>query len=251
MTEPPSLSVVMTARDEEGNLKGAVDLVLKSIEGLFNGYEILIVNDGSTDATGAVANQLSAAYPSVRVVHHRTGQGFAASYRHGVSLARMAYVGLVTGDNEMTPESVRTAFEAVGRADVVVPYQANQRDRPWMRRLLSRSFTGLVNALFGLRLRYFQGPCIYPTAWAQALPLTTTGFALLTDMLVRTLKTGHSYIEVPMYIRPRAYGRSSAVSFRNVATALWTVGVLFRDVYVARRPIPAKGGVDVRGSSAL
>lgn len=251
MTSPRSLSVVMTARNEEGNLRPAAETVLKSLSGLFDAYELLIVDDGSTDGTAAVADHLARTHPCVSVVHHPTSQGFAASYRHGVSLARMAYVALVTGDNEMTPESVRAAFEAVGKADVVVPYQANQQDRPWWRRVLSRSFTGLVNALFGLHLRYFQGPCVYPTAWARTLPVTTTGFALLTDMLVRTLKTGHSYIEVPMYIRPRAYGRSSAVSVRNVATALWTVGVLFRDIYVARRPIPTKEGVDLHGTSTL
>ncbi len=251
MTAKPSLSVVMTARNEEGNLRAGVETVLASLQGLFGSSEVLIINDGSTDGTGALADQLAGQHECIRVVHHPTSQGFAPSYRHGVSLARLDYVALVTGDNEMTPRAVRTAFEAVGKADVVVPYQANQQDRPWLRRTLSRAYTTTVNLLFGLHLRYFQGPCIYSTAWAQRLPVTTNGFALLTDMLVRTLKTGHSYIEVPMSVRPREYGRSAAVSLRNVVSALWTLGILCRDIYILKRPLPANVYVGEKGTSAM
>ena len=227
-----SLAVVITARNEERNLEPTVDAVLMCLKEYFPAYEVLIIDDGSRDGTGRVADELARKHQAIRVVHHSTSRGFAVSYRHGVSLARMAYVGLVTGDNEMTPESIRAAFAVVGQADIVIPYQANQQDRPLWRRVLSRAFTSTVNFLFGLRIRYFQGPCIYPTQWAQRLPVTTTGFALLTDMLVRTLKVGCSYIEVPMKIRPRAYGRSSALSLRNVSTAGWTLATLWRDVYL-------------------
>lgn len=242
MMEHRSLSVVITARNEVGNLRATVETVLGSIVDLFEEYELVIVNDGSNDGTGTLADEIAQENPCIRVVHHTVSQGFAASYRDGVRLARMAHVGLVTGDNEMVPKSVRAAFEAVGQGDVVVPYQANQADRPLWRRILSRSFTFTVNTLFGLRLRYFQGPCIYPTAWAQALPLTTRGFVLLTDMLVRTIKAGYTYVEVPMHIRPRRYGRSSVLSARNAATAFWTLGILFRDIYLLRRPIPGRAG---------
>lgn len=150
----------------------------------------------------------------------------------------MAYVGLVTGDNEMRPESIRAAFGAVGTADVVVPYQANQQDRPWVRRTLSRVYTWTVNRLFGLRLRYFQGPCVYPTALAQGLSVTTNGFACLTEMLLRTVNAGYSYVEVPMHIQPRRHGQSSALSLRNAITAAGTIARL----YVELRLRPAVTG---------
>jgi dolichol-phosphate mannosyltransferase len=222
-----SVSVVVTAYNERENLEATVEVVLGSLKGQFDEYEVVIVDDGSTDGTAEVADRLVARYPPIRVLHHASNQGFAASYRHGIAEARMAYVGLVTGDNEMRPESVHAIFAAVGTADVVVPYQANQQDRPWIRRMLSRLFTWSVNHLFGLRLRYFQGPCVYSTAWARGLPMSTQGFALLTEMLLRTVMAGHSYVEIPMLIQPRRYGRSSALSFRNVSTAAVVVARLY------------------------
>jgi glycosyltransferase involved in cell wall biosynthesis len=222
-----SLSVIITAYNERATLEATVDVVLSSLESLFDEYELIIVDDCSTDGTAEVADRVAAKYPAIRVLHHAPNRGFAASYRHGVMEARMTYVGLVTGDNEMRPESVRAIFAAVGTADVVVPYQANQQDRPWVRRTVSRLFTWSVNRSFGLRLRYFQGPCVYPTALAQGLPMSTIGFAFLTEMLLRTLQAGYSYTEIPMFIHPRRHGRSSALSFRNAATAAAIVARLF------------------------
>jgi dolichol-phosphate mannosyltransferase len=229
-----SLSVIITAYNERENLDATVNLVLRSLEGLFTEYEIIIVDDCSTEGTGEVADRLAERNPAVRVLHHPHNLGFAASYRHGVAEAQMRNVGLVTGDNEMRLESVRAIFAAVGTADLVIPYQANQQDRPLVRRTLSRLFTWSVNALFGLRLRYFQGPCVYPTDLAQRLPVTTSGFAALTEMLVRTVKAGHSYVQVPMYVQPRVYGRSTALSLRNVATAAVTVVRLYVQLRLCR-----------------
>lgn len=229
-----SLSVVITAYNERESLEATVEVVLNALKSLFDEYEVVIVDDGSTDGTAEVADGVATKYPAIRVLHHAPNRGFAASYRHGVAEARMTHVGLVTGDNEMRPESVRAIFAAVGTADVVVPYQANQQDRPWIRRTLSRLFTSSVNLLFGLRLRYFQGPCVYPTALAQALPMSTQGFAFLTEMLLRTVKAGYSYAEIPMHILPRRYGRSSALSVRNVAAAATIVVRLFFELRVCR-----------------
>ena len=227
-----TLSVIITAYNERETLGATVDVVLESLKGLFGEHELIIVDDCSNDGTAEVADGLAARYPAIRVVHHAPNRGFAASYRHGVEEARMIYVGLVTGDNEMRPESIRAIFAAAGTADVVVPYQANQQDRPWIRRTLSRLFTWSVNRLFGVRLRYFQGPCVYPTALAQRLPMSTQGFAFLTEMLLRTVNAGHSYVEIPMLIQPRCYGRSSALSFQNVATAAAIVARLYVELRI-------------------
>jgi len=233
----PGISVVIPARNEEGNLKAAVQTVLDALEGVTADYEILIVDDGSADGTGALADRLAAELSRLRVVHNTPGLGFAGAYRRGVELATKPFVALIPGDNEIQPVSVRAIFEAVGTADVVVPVTDNQRDRPWLRRTLSKTFTAMVNGLFGFRLRYFQGPCVYPADLVRRLPTSTAGFAFLTEMLVRALSTGRRAVEVPMLIQPRQFGASSAVSLYNVVSALFTLAVLVRDVRIRKRPL--------------
>ena len=232
-----SLSVVIPARNEEGNLKACVETVREVLEGITDDYELIIVNDGSTDGTGALAELLMTEISGVKVVHNAQGLGLARTYRNGAGIASKTYVALIPGDNEIQPSSMRAIFEAIGKADIVVPFTANQESRPWMRRQLSRTFTGTVNFLFGFDLRYYQGPCIYPAAVLRTLRVTTWGFVFLTEMLVRALAAGYHPVEVPMYIQPRQFGSSSAVSARNVVTALKTVVRLFWDIKVRRSPL--------------
>lgn len=228
---------MIPARNEEGNLKACVDTVLAGLAGVVSDYEVIIVNDGSTDGTAALADRIAAEAPGVRVIHNALGEGFAGAYRRAMQSATKAYVALIPGDNEIRPDSVRTIFEAVGSAEIVVPVTANQEDRPWLRRVLSRTFTGSVNLLFSLRFGYFQGPAIYPTDLVRSLPRPSSGFVFLTEMLVRSVSAGHRAVQVPMFIQPRQFGVSSSLSFANVFAAVRTVGRLFWEIRILGRPL--------------
>ena len=84
-----TISVVVPAYNEMGNLEAAVHDVLRALR-TFDDYEVIVVNDGSTDGTGAVADRLAATLDKVTVVHHSPNRGFAASYQTGLAHARMA-----------------------------------------------------------------------------------------------------------------------------------------------------------------
>jgi glycosyltransferase involved in cell wall biosynthesis len=237
MDARPGISVVVPARNEEGNLKATVQTVIEALTDVTRDWEIIVVDDGSSDGTGVLADRLAAETPGVRVLHNAPALGFAGAYRRGAQAASKPFVALIPGDNEIQPMSVRAIFEAVGTADLVVPVTANQHDRPWLRRTLSRTFTGLVNAVFGFRLTYYQGPTVYPADLLQRLPTSTRGYVFLTEMLVRALCTGRRAVQVPMHIQQRQYGSSRAVSLYNIASALFTVAVLVWDVKLRRRPL--------------
>ena len=232
-----SISVVIPARNEEGNLKACVQAVVAVVADLFRTYEVIIVDDGSTDGTPALADTLASESPNIQVVHHARGGGFARAYRAGASRAHGEWVAVIPGDNEIQAVSLREIFEAVGTSDIVVPVTVNQESRPWVRRTLSRLFTGTVNALFGHRLRYYQGPAIYRADVLHTLPSGSSGFVFLTEMLVRALACGHRAVEVPMYVQPRQFGTSRAVSLYNVAAALRTLAHLVWDIKIRRRPL--------------
>src|SRR6266508_1325533 len=104
-----ALSVVIPAYNEAGNLERAVQEVVRAALD-FDDYEILIVNDGSSDETGQLADRLARETPRVSAIHHPDNQGFAAAYRTGLAAARMDYFTFVPGDNEIRPESVQQIF---------------------------------------------------------------------------------------------------------------------------------------------
>lgn len=234
----PAVSIFVPAFNEAANLEGAVEDVVLASRGL-PAREIIVVNDGSTDATPDVADRLARVHPDIRVIHNKRNIGLAAGYRIALAEARLPYFTFVPGDREVSRESIERILAAAGTADVVVPYHANMQARAWYRRLLTRVSTTLINVLFGFNMRYYQGPCVYPTALARCLPTTTKSFFFLAEMLIHALHDGHSYVEVGLTHQERAHGRSKAVSLRNAARALTT---LVRLWWVLRvRPVLKRG----------
>jgi len=210
------------AYNEMGNLEAAVRDVLHALR-TYDDYEVIVVNDGSQDGTGAVADQLAAEHDRVTVVHHERNRGFSASYQTGLEHARMAYFTFVPGDHEVALESIEGIFAAVGTADIVIPYHATPWNRTWHRRVLTWICTTQLNILFSHHLKYFQGPAVYPTELARSLPITTGGFFFATEMLVNALMMGYSWVEVPLTHHERTYGQSKAVKPANMVNAQLTI----------------------------
>ena len=219
-------------------------------------YEVLVVNDGSSDETGETVDRLARELPGVRAIHHDGNRGFGATYATGLEHARLPYYTFVPGDNEVTLDSIRDIFACVGSADIVVPYHGTPWTREWHRRVLTWVCTNEINALMGHRLRYYQGPAVYPTALARALPVTTGGFFFATEMLVHALAAGYSWVEVPLTHQERKYGETKAIGWAKIVSAeriilrlWWTVRVLRRGV-PERIPVSRLAAADAAQSAA-
>ena len=232
---PLTLSVIIPALNEEGNLAAAVATVLDAIGTRFHDYELLVFDDGSTDRTGTIADDLARSNTHIRVIHNPRNMGFGFNYTRGVQLARMEYVTMFPGDNEIPGAAIQTALAAVGQADIVVPYISTPGVRSLSRRVVSSVFVTLVNILFGLRLRYFNGPCVHRRALLLSVPMRTHGFAYMASILVRMIRSGCSYVEVPMPLQAREHGRTKAFRLKNIMSVISTVAALFWEVRVKDR----------------
>jgi len=227
-----TLSIVIPAFNEAANIRATVSEVLWAIGDKFEDYELIIVNDGSADATGRIIDELAAADPHVKAVHNERNMGFGASYRRGVGLARMNYVGIFPGDNEIIGHSIAAILELVGSADIIVPFTMNMEVRPYSRRLFSRLYTLIMNMLFTCELQYYNGPVIHRRDVLQATPINTSGFAFQSTLLVRLIRSGHSFIEVAMYLRPRLGGRSTALKLKNVLNVCLAIARLAKTIHL-------------------
>lgn len=227
MTDKYSISVIVPAYNEEGNIVDTVAAIKAAAAGKFREYEILIIDDASSDGTGSVADEISREDPNVRVVHNSKNMGLGHNYRLGVSLATKNYIGFVPGDNEMLENSIKDVFNCVGKADMVLPYHVNPKKRSLMRRAISGSFTALLNLLFGYNLKYYNGPVVHKKDIVTKVSMTTDGFAYQAEILTRLLKAGHSYIEVGMRIRSRQHGYSKALRPENIWSVLKTIARVY------------------------
>lgn len=231
----PTISVIIPAYNEEGHVHGTVEQVVAALGDRFLDYEIIVVDDGSKDRTGEIAEGLAAANSHVRVLRNSPNMGFGYSYRRGVADARFDYVGFFPGDDAIAAEHMAKVFDLVGTADIISHYTANLEVRLPSRRVISQLYTWLMNTLFGLNLKYFNGPTIHRREVIQNVTISTYGFAFLSEIMVRTILSGRSCIQIGTPIRERKTGSSKAFEPKNVVSVIKTVITLFWDVKVINR----------------
>ena len=124
----PTITLIVPALNEEALIVETVEQILHVVENRFGDYEVLLINDGSTDATGRLMDELAARHARVRALHNPANIGLGASYHLGVAHARHQYVMLLCGDGGMPASSLPAIFDRIGAADIVVPYCENLRE---------------------------------------------------------------------------------------------------------------------------
>lgn len=230
MDNARTISIVVPALNEEASIAAAVEQIVPAVENRFADWEIVLVDDGSTDATGAIMDKLAAGNPHLRVVHNEHNLGFGGAYKRGVAAARFEYVMMVPGDNEFPTEGLIPILDAVGKADMILPYVINPEVRPLFRRVASRVFTMLMNFLFGLRIKYYNGVVVHRTALVRQITITTDGFAYQAEALVKLLKKGTSYLELGTTLRECRGRNSKALKPKNLAVVVSSIVNIYRQV---------------------
>ena len=231
-----TLSIIMPALNEEANIRDAVAEAIAAVGDRFSDYEILLFDDGSRDRTGALMDELARGNPRIRVTHNPTPRNLGVVYRQGVDMARYEHVVMIPGDNENPSAAMQAPFEAVGSADMVVPYPETAQARSWARKLLSRTYVALLNWLAGRRLRYYNGTVIHRTENLRRLGSWTQSFAYQSEILLKLLAAGKTCREVPIEVAPKPGRRSKAFRPKNV---LLVVGTLARLTVAMRLRRPA------------
>jgi len=222
-----SLSVVIPAYCERENILQTLDNVTRALEPLDLAHEILVVDDGSTDDTGALITSNLGRFPTVRLLVNERNMGFGWSYRRGVDAAALDHIVMVHGDNAWGWDTLREFFSHVGDADVIIGYTRQMsRSRTWRRTIVSKTFTLLLNLITRRRLRYYNGLQIHPARVLKSLQIESSGYGFQAEVLVKSLRLTSTYIEVPMDLIERKHGESKAFRVKNFVDVARTLRLL-------------------------
>lgn len=229
--------MIVPALNEQAVVGGVLADIYRETSKAFEVFEIIAVNDGSTDDTGRVMDEFAAAHAGISVIHNKPNIGLGASFQLGLSRAKHNYVMLLCGDGGLPARSLPAIYEKVGTADLVIPYMLNlKRIKTPARYLLSRTYANLLNVLFGFRLRYYNGLPVYRRSLLQAITITSEGFGFQGEILVKLLKSGCTYVQVGVDGAEET-GNSSALRIKNVVSVGKTFAHLIMEI--ARfKPVP-------------
>ncbi len=227
MTQAPTLTVVVPAFNEAENIGPVVEELLQALDAApaVDSFELVIVDDGSSDRTGDAAEALAASNAAIRVMRHPQNRGFGAALRTGFSASRGRYVTLTTSDGEIDPRQVLDLFAAMGDADMMLGLR--ERTVTTYRHVLTFGLNVLMRIILGF------------------VPPPTTVFIVRGDLLRRMdlrSDTGLANLEVQMHcrmwgsriatgptqVRPRLSGESKVTNLRTMVKTFWEMAKLRR-----------------------
>jgi glycosyltransferase involved in cell wall biosynthesis len=219
----PSLSLVFPTYNEEGNITASVERASAVLSKHFADYEIIIVNDGSTDGTAAIADDLARRDGRVRVIHHGRNCKLGRTLRTGFNAATKELVFYTDSDLPIDFNDVPRGLELLRRADadMVIGYRLD-RNEPWYRVMYSRVYNWLVGALFDLNVRdtNFSYKLFKKEGFESRL-LNSEGSFIDAEILARARMAGARIVEMGVHYFPRRAGRSTlarpAVIFKIIA----------------------------------
>lgn len=224
-------TVIIPAFNEEENIKDAVNNTIKIFKKSKSteNYEVLIIDDGSVDKTGSIADGMSNQNKRIKVIHNNKNLGLGKSVCRGIAKASEEFLTVFPGDNDMSSESLVELINARRQADIVFSYPKDTSVRSYLRRFLSYLFVRIMNILFGLKLKYYNGPFICRSKIIKKMKLISSGFNIYAEMKIRLIRAGYSYKEIPFQLSGRKHGKSKAFKLKNILRIFYTTIVLWRD----------------------
>jgi glycosyltransferase involved in cell wall biosynthesis len=229
------LSIVVPAYNEEASLVSAVRDMAGELATLPVQGELVIVDDGSADRTGELADELASTVRGVRAVHHAVNQGWGQAVRTGIANCKHEYLVLSPVDSPLSAAELAAFVEAAPGADIVAGYRTRRAGYPAWLAAGSRCYHHLVSAMFGLHVRDVNWVHLYRKTAIESLPLRLSGIAFPAEVLARATARGYRIVEVRCEMRPRTTGVSTVTRPRVIARALRDVWGLWRELRRARR----------------
>lgn len=230
MTRPLRLSVFFPVYNEKENLPTTVAQTLAALRAspFIDDFEIIVVDDGSTDGSAELADALSRDESRIRVIHHPQNKGYGQALKTGIAAARMEYVFFTDADLQFDIIELNALLAHAEAHPVVIGYRAPRRD-PAMRLLNAWAWNLLNRVLFGLHIRDIDCAFkVFRRELVQNLALESDGAMISAEILIRLTRQGIAVKQIPVSHLPRTAGAATGANLSVITRAFGEMLQLYR-----------------------
>jgi dolichol-phosphate mannosyltransferase len=227
------LTIYVSCYNERDYIVDTLKTIRTAMEAFPLAYEIVVIDDASKDDSAALVERYVAENPNDRIVFRKNtlNKGWAQNYIDAAFIGKGKYYRAICGDNALTVDAVREVLKPIGQADIIIPYYVDTGGKDLLRRVVSRTYTALVNLISGNRLRYYNGGATYRRYNVMRWHSNTRGFGFQADILCLLLAQGASYIEVPTTTIETREEASNALTWKNLLSVAHTlIDILLRRI---------------------
>jgi glycosyltransferase involved in cell wall biosynthesis len=225
-----SISVFFPCYNEEANVANTVNKAIAVLDALGADYEVIIVNDGSADRTGQIADQLAAANSHIKAVHHPKNRGYGGAVQSGIRASTKDFIFYTDGDGQFDMGEMPPLLPLMNDYDFIACWRINRQDS-WVRKLNAFCWTTLVNFVFGMRIRDVD--CAFKLCRRQifdTIPLCSTGALISAEILARATQKGCRITQPGVHHYPRRAGVQTGAKLSVIIRA-------FKELFKLRRQI--------------
>lgn len=230
---PPSVSIVFPMYNEEAYIHRAVRAARAALEETTPDHEIIIVDDCSTDRTGAIADELAREDPRVKVVHNPVNRRLGGTLRAGYAVASKQLLLYTDADLPFDLQELPRAVRLLDyqQADVLSAYRFDRTSEGFIRTVYSFVYNTLIRVLFGLRVKDVNFSFkLFRRALLEKFPLKSEGSLIDVELLVRAKKAGANIIQIGVDYFPRSRGLSTLSSPAVIVKILKELGQLWDEL---------------------
>ncbi len=234
-SRPLGLSVVFPAYNDAGTIPSMVIGARLSARGLVDDFEIVVVNDGSSDHTAEVLSELQEVFPELRVVTHPKNRGYGGALRSGFDSATKDLIFYTDGDAQYDPREMTRLFDAWEASSDFVNGVKIGRSDPFHRVIIGRLYHWSVRLAFGLKLSDVDCDFrLFRRAIFDKVELTKDSGVICVELMKKVQDHGFRIQEVPVHHFHRAYGKSQFFNFPRIARTLMDLSRLWLDLAVRK-----------------
>lgn len=211
----PGVSVVIPALNEQETLQSIAEWTVAVLREISDDYEVVIVDDGSTDETGRIADALAARSPGMRVVHNPHPTGYGGALHTGFTAATKELIGLITADAEFHPTDLPRFVEAIADADIVTSI-CPHRPMPGYRKFLSWGWRTCMLLVLGERPQ-IEGTYMVRRDFFRQLEIESRSGMYVMEMLIKAHRRGARMKVIAIDVYPRAdMSKSKVANLRTI-----------------------------------
>lgn len=218
-------SVIVPAYNEEENLRHTVSVIANKLDELGTSFEIIIVNDGSTDATETIARTLTENDPRIRLINHPCNIGPGSGVFTGIEASRGEFVIFIPADLALDIDELPKYINASRMCDLVVGVRSDRRDYSLFRKFVSYVNIAMIKILFGMKQRQFNYIHMYRREMLTRIDIESRGVFITAEIMIKARDLGYMLHEVDITYVPRTAGKATC---GNAAVIVQTVKDLLR-----------------------
>jgi glycosyltransferase involved in cell wall biosynthesis len=233
-----SISLIFPVFKDERTVRIVAEKALRLLQSVADEYEIIIIDDGSPDRSGDIADELSRQYPCVRVIHHQTNLGYGRAIRSGLSACRYDYICMIDGDDQYEVSDFLKLLKLRDFYDLIITFRY-KKIYSSIRLFISWVYNKTLRILFRTPFRDVStGIRVARKALIDDIPLESSSPFIGAELAIKAMLKGYRVGEVGIQTFPREFGSGSSTSAKNIIATIREMWRTYRTIFSEEYDLP-------------